>query len=223
MGGQNHQPCNTYLANSTRLSRSASIAFGELEKANECLEDLILLELEGKIGLIDPVITHLVASVDALNDFQGWLNALRQQMKDQNYIDLPTLRTIDLEALGRAFVLNNMAREGAWKKVSSIMNKGGFYCVLDHFEENVKNILLDTLALKRKLISLDFEARQGMVNLVLEENRKGNIKLEFARLYTSWGMFQEEFLTSSLISTELWYSFNKYGSMVGIEAHAKAV
>lgn len=50
MGGKNHQPCSGYLALSTKLSRSLSLANAELELANVALEDLILAELDGNTG-----------------------------------------------------------------------------------------------------------------------------------------------------------------------------
>jgi len=32
-------------------------------------------------------------------------------------------------------------------------------------------------------------------------------------LYTAWAKFNQEFLASSICSTELWYSFNGLGSL----------
>ncbi|MFN3692742.1 MAG: hypothetical protein ACK4SL_01415 [Candidatus Paceibacteria bacterium] len=55
MGGKNHQPRGRYLQNSTLMSRSMSLAQIGLELANVALEDLILAELDGKIGDIVPI------------------------------------------------------------------------------------------------------------------------------------------------------------------------
>jgi len=47
MGAKNHQPCNEYLPDSIKLSRSLSLARVEMEMANIHLEDLLLTELRG--------------------------------------------------------------------------------------------------------------------------------------------------------------------------------
>lgn len=41
MGGKNHQPCRSYLLNSTQMSRAMSLAFISVKLANVALKDLI--------------------------------------------------------------------------------------------------------------------------------------------------------------------------------------
>ena len=54
----------------------------------------------------------------------------------------------------------------------------------------------------------------GKLNELLETNRPGNIKVEFARLYAAWGKFQQVFLASAMCSTELWYRYTGAGSLL---------
>ncbi len=91
------------------------------------------------------------------------------------------------------------------------------------FDHSVWTLEVNTQSLITKISALNDAAQKGEVNLVLEENRPGNIKESFACLYTAWAKFQQDFLASSLLSTELWYAFNGYGSLVGREAQLKAV
>jgi hypothetical protein len=71
--------------------------------------------------------------------------------------------------------------------------------------------------------ALEGIARKGEVTRTLEENRPGNIKEAFANLYCAWAKFNQDFLASSLLSTELWYAFNGYGSLAGRDMQLMAV
>lgn len=57
-------------------------------------------------------------------------------------------------------------------------------------------------------------ASVGDLNLVLEQNQALNFRREFVVLYSAWASFEQAFLISSLISTEVWYRFNRFGSLV---------
>lgn len=215
MGGRNHQPCGRYLRNSTRASRLMSLAFAELEMANVSLEDIILLELDGEVGSVDELTKRLGSSLQYLREMATSLSTLRGQMRTEKYGDLPPLRRMDLDLLGDRMRIQGTHRsEGAWKCVADIMKSDGFTAILDRHERSVQKLMQLTTDLGSKVIAVSRDADMGELSVVLEENRLGNFKPEFAALYSAWANFQEEFLASSLISTEVWYNFNRNGSLV---------
>jgi hypothetical protein len=223
MGGKNHQPCGIYLAESTKLSRFLSLAHSELELSNVALEDLILAELGKGRGEMVTIKKHLELSGQALGDAIDMVWQIRGKMVDKNFADLPTLRKLDLEALGASLAAKGLVDEGSWKSIARTMAKGGFSEVLLIFEKGIKSLSEKTSSLMVRIGALKEPARRGEVNLVLEENRQGNIREAFADIYTAWTKFNQVFLASSLLSTELWYAFNGYGSLAGREAQLKAV
>ena len=214
MGGKNHQPCNAYLETSTRMSRAASLVYIAFEQANVCLEDLILAELNGSRGSVEGVLSSLDTSKGGLSDLRQEISNLRAEMEEKGYSDLPSLATIDLEELGRRLRADGMVEEDAWEVISEKMKAVGFYGVLDFFHDHASGLLHLTNLLARGIRNLRASVEEGSVSSVLEENRSGNVKREFARLYASWKRFDCLFLASSVLSTELWYAFNQFGSLV---------
>lgn len=218
MGGQNHQPCNkpgtSYLKHSTRMSRSASQAYLALEQANVHLEDVILAELEGNGGSIDPIVSSLEASAAEIENLRSQIRDLREEMERHDYADLPTLQNTDLDHLGERLVSDGMVSNDAWARVVGTMKQNGFFGVLRLFDASAKELVEHTHTLRAKIALLDAAAQKAAINRILEENQPGNIKVEFARLYTAWDQFHRLFLTSSMLSTELWYAFNGNGSLV---------
>jgi len=225
MGGINHQPCNkkapaNYLFFSTQMSRAMSIARSQFELANVNLEDVLLFEmgkrppahLEGSKAFLD-------ASVTALRDMQTALGGLRANMKEVGYVDLPSLRYLPLEDRGSEFTSLGIVDKTQWNAVVATMKDGSFYAVLDVFEKYIKSIRRQTEALGVAMVALS--ARQGDVTDVLERNLDGNIKVPFAQLYREWCEFQVYFLSSSMLSTELWYAQNQHGSLS--QSHKTAV
>ncbi|MEK7665431.1 MAG: hypothetical protein AAB337_00955 [Patescibacteria group bacterium] len=211
MGGKNHQPCSSYLKNSTRLSRFLSLATVRLETANVRLEDVILCELDGETGDTAPIIENLRASIDELNSMSACVADLRGQMDENGYEDLPSLKTVDLAAVGDSLVTSQRVDQIRWNEAQEIMCSGGFYRMLDTFDERIAMLRSDT---ERLITQIEIVvALPGQVHRVLEENRVGNIRPAFAKLYTGWHNFHALFLASALISTELWYSFNNFGSL----------
>ncbi len=213
MGGKNHQPCRGYLENSTKMSRNLSVAHAELELGNVALEDLLLSELCGKKGGINPFVDRLRSSAVALSAALGSVDALRQQMVSNDFVDLPTLQSADLSAIGSAFVERGMVHRSAWDAVAQIMREKGFFGILPHFGAGISRLHGQTLLLAEKASALHPAAAAGEVTNVLEENRTGNIKVEFANLYSSWSDFNQLFLASSMLSTELWYLHTKRDSL----------
>jgi len=222
MGGRNHQPCRIYLQNSTRLSRALSCAYRELEHANVCLEDVILAELAGAKGQIGPIIEHLNTSEAYLAGALSNVEALRVQMQEEGYEELPSLRWVDLGQLGQKLIEEDLTEKQAWRRIQRYMKDGGFYRVLDHFEVLINNLVGYTHDVTDKIALLDAAAKQGLVERILEENHPGNIKREFARLFTIWAMLHQDFLASSMLSTELWYAFTDKGSLIEHKARADA-
>ncbi len=218
MGGKNHAPCRPYLENSTKFSRSLSLAFAELELANVSLEDCLLVELRGGgTPSLEKALRHLCSSRDALIQAQKDSVSLRQQMEDNCFADLPGLETTDLQEVATCFSERGLGSMDSWIRIIEEMEKGGFRAALSYFDDFIVQIIEGT----EKLISqfADLEKNSLPANVVLEENRSGNIKKAFARLYTLWTVFNQDFLVSSLLSTELWYSFCGYSSLLQEEIH----
>ena len=213
MGGQNHQPCRDYLEDSTKLSRAVSVAMACLETANVELEDALLQDLYYGTTNIEGVAESLVDSETALVDALRQIASLRKKMDKNSYQDLPSLRRLDLDLLRERFSADRMIDSDSWRVIAGLMQVGGFYAVLDHFETQVSELANLTSALRLQIQRIRQAAVGGELNFILEENRPGNIKRLFAKLYTAWSVFKGEFLASSMLSTELWYAFNGYGSL----------
>lgn len=223
MGGINHQPCGRYVAISTKLSRSLTLASAEFSMANVALEDLILTELVGGTGDIQPILNRLDGSHRSILDMRERLAELRGKMDELEFVDLPTLRQIDLEELGRAMERNDLHHSSQdWRQVSTIMQTRGFRGMVECFEQRIDDLLGKTKKLRGKIVDSSPLVADGNLHVTLEENRAGNFKAEFAALFTAWGTFQQLFLASSLISTEVWYRFNRNGSLVDAPAAAAA-
>lgn len=219
MGGKNHQPCSGYLKNSTRLSRFLSLAIVRLEMSNVGFEDVILAELDDTVGDMTPVIENLSASLDEIIAMSACIADLRRQMDENDFQDLPSLTSVDLTSVGASLVASKRVDAHAWHEAQEIMQAGSFYRMLDLFDQHIARLKADTEHLIVQIAALD--ASTGKINRVLEENRKGNIRPAFARLYTGLGEFNALFLASALISTELWYSFNNFGSLTDDRANRK--
>lgn len=222
MGGMNHQPCSGYLAKSTELSRALSLAKARLELGNIALEDLLLGELKGSPSTTDEIVVSLDGSLQALASAQQAAIELRQQMDEVGYADLPPLATLDWEAIGERLITQGLNDNRAWGEALKTIRTGGFYRMIDRFQSDISQLIAETDVLREEIKALEPAARIGAVNLVLEENRNGNIRPQFARLYTSWACFSQMFLASSLISTEIWYAFNRHGSLVAGAAEMRA-
>lgn len=217
MGGKNHQPCKVYLLESTRMSRSASLTYSSLERANVALEDVLLAELEGNIGNFSPVLTNLQESEKFLRQLRADIYALRAKMDELSYEDLPTLSTTDLDSVGEELAASGCVNREAWSLVTRIMKTVGFPGILDLFVACIINIEGPTRRLKEKFEAQKASAERGKLNIVVEENRRGNFKKEFAQLYTAWEEFNRNFLASSVLSTELWYRHNDTGSILKVQ------
>ena len=214
MGGQNHQPCSKYLENSTRLSRSLSLAHAQLEIANVALEDVLLRELSKQIGSIAPIKKSLEDSEQSLKESLLVLDSLKKQMEANHYMDLPPLHTLDLISIGEKLAERKVVDGGSWKKMTQIIKRGTFYAAIQHFKGRIVGLHNLTQKLANECFGLARHAESGEVNIVLEQNHDNNIKNTFGQLYTAWSSFHQEFLASSLISTEIWYHYSEYGSLL---------
>lgn len=222
MGGKNHQPCDRYLGNSTRLSRALSVAQAELELGNVALEDLILAELDGDRGTIVAILSRLNLSRNALVGAREVCADLRQQMDEAGFEDLPTLQRLNLEAIGANLATQGCVAQNAWNRIAHKMRAQGFSGVLAYFDARIDALAQKTATLIHQIEGLSTAVERGEVHLVVEENRPGNFKNAFAELYTAWASFSEEFLASSLLSTELWYAHNGRGSLCDREVRTIA-
>jgi hypothetical protein len=223
MGGKNHQPCRSYLVNSTKLSRAMSLAFVSLELANVSLEDVILAELDGKRGDARQILLQLKQSENNLQEMRSALDDLCQQMALESFQDLPTLKTSNLSTLGTLAKQEGLHRsEQDWNEAAAVMREHGFWGMTSTFKAKIAELGELTKALHARVTACLPLAEGGLLHMALEENGDANFKQEFARLYTEWASFQQLFLASSLISTELWYRFNKFGSLMGNTGNLQA-
>lgn len=224
MGGKNHQPCRIYLVESMKLSRFLSLACAELELGNIALEDLILAELDGQSGgTIVTINKHLGLSRHVLMDAIKMIEKIRQKMDEKGFADLPTLKKLNLRALGESLAGNGIVDMASWKMISEKMLNGGFREVLILFESSIELLSVKTSSLMTRIAVIEDAAQKGEVSWILEENWPCNIKEDFASLYVAWAKFNQLFLASSILSTELWYAFNYCGSLVGREAQLMAI
>lgn len=222
MGGKNHQPCSGYLGNSTRLSRHFSLALANLEMANVDLEDVILVELGGETGSLEPMMTKLDHSLVELDNMADAARSLRTQMDAEGFQDLPSLCTVDIDAVGVSLARDKRVDLEQWSTVCDIMRHRGFYGMIDVFDERIAELKALCQCLLDQVKVLAPAAKSGDIARVLEENRVGNIRPAFAAVYSAWTDFHALFLASSLVSTELWYAWNGRGSLSVDAAAARA-
>ncbi len=214
MGGINHQPCRHYLPQSTKLSRSMSRARADFEKANIALEDLILAELDGSRGDSSQIKISLSCSHDSLQEMLRDVDALSCRMDELRFTDLPTLRSVDWDEVGTRFATRGMVNRQSWEEVIALATTGGFRLVLSTIRTQIEDLDLHTCLLLDQ-VSLWVMVTGDNLHSILEENLPGNFKAQFASVYSRWAAFQQFFLASSLCSTEQWYVFMGYGSLVG--------
>ena len=219
MGGKNHQPCNKpstgYLIESTKLSRALSSALAHLELANVDLENVLLGELiDKKSHTLGHMIGNLKISELNLNEALKNLDTLESKMDRFYFQDLPTLKTVDLDMIGRSFIQRKMVDKIAWEVVRKAMKRGGFRNMLKYFKHGIYCIISQTIELQNIIRALESTANGAGLTDVLEKNQPGNIKIIFGALYTSWCGFNQVFLASSLLSTELWYQATNCPSLV---------
>jgi len=209
MDHRNHQ----HLLTSTQMSRFASLAFAHLELANVALENILLAEMDGKIGDLDGVKSQLTLSQKTISDLVGTILKLKTEV-NQRGCDLLAVHPAYLDVMGRAFVANNMVSASAWGKVSRNARSGGLTLNIELIHTHAKLLEEYTAQLHKKINKLQGYANNGSVTKVLEENLRDNFKPEFAKLYCEWNRFQEIFLASSLLSTEVYYTSNGFDSLV---------
>ncbi|HEX9608605.1 MAG TPA: hypothetical protein VGA06_00105 [Candidatus Paceibacterota bacterium] len=198
------------------MSRESSTAFAWVERANIALENVLLNELRDKSsGSLAEVTDRLHESRSAISRLRTAIDSLRGDMDKHHFEDLPTLHVTDLEKLGEQFAQAGLVQEVVWKQIIAKMGSGGFYAMLWWFNEEINRIDRITMDLMNAVAATESDAKVGQLNLVLEENRPGNFKVEFAQLYTAWLRFQQVFLASSMLSTELWYRYCGVGSLLG--------
>ncbi|MGK2849238.1 MAG: hypothetical protein ACSLEX_04220 [Minisyncoccota bacterium] len=227
MGGKNHQPCRAYLLNSTKLSKHLSLAYAHLELSNVALEDILISELAPErdnqsSGFIYPVLMHeLSISAQELQNAHEALGRLRTQMETEDFVDLPSLQRLDLDAIGEVLGSQGLVDRKAWVQAMKIMRRGGFFGMTRRFEADIIDLLELNRALQIKFQQLEETINQGNLSMVTEENRYGNFKAEFAAHYTKWITFNGLFLASSLLSTELWYAFTGKGTLASADCQVK--
>lgn len=213
MGGKNHQPCGGYIRQSTIASRFHSLVGIAIESVNINLEDAIIADMnrehDQSNAYIDNTIKNLEATLEQLDGLRDAIIDLMDEMDVNGYQDLPPIHSLDWDAIGRDFADRKMVAGDAWNHVGFILGSGGFKALFTAYAQDVANIKQSVTELLRL-----FENRPNEnITIILEENRDGNMRPMFAQVYQSWNAFSQRFLASSLISSEIWYAFNGYGSM----------
>jgi len=196
------------------ISRNLSMAYAELELGNVALEDIILTELDGRKGTIDDFVCHLENSIEALSGARKSCDCLLQMMNDNDFVDLPVLQTVDLAELGEKFMQRKMVSPESWFIVSAMIRRGGFRSAFSFLVMCIGILAEKTGTLLSQVRNLNSAARAGRIAEILEENLPGNIKPAFAELYVAWAKFNNDFLASSILSTEAWYVNTDVGSLV---------
>lgn len=220
MGGINHQPCNRpktqYLRFSTLMSRALSNARAQLELSNVRLEDILLREMgypQGD-GTVNSVLVGLNESCDSIRVLITEISNLRGNMKQNDYEDLHLVLGIKVADVVDGLAGRNLATPESLNSVAETMDAGGFYQMLDRLNTGAESLLELTAALVAKFDGLSSKEPDYRITAVLERNLSGNIKVEFANLYSAWNSFQELFLASSMVSTEIWYRYSQVGSLL---------
>jgi len=212
MGGQNHQPCRNWLPESTRLSRAVSAARSHLELANVALEDKILAEHGGRDASCDPIVEHLEMSSGNLGQVMSRATELDVAMRTRGFEELASTHNIDWSVVGAGMVIKGIVDRESFDRILGIRLNRGFGAVLSDLGEQAHELARRTTVLRNGVAIL--AQSKGSFMDALEENRDGNIKVAFARLYSAWHRFGQDFLASAMLSTEAWYQDQGYGSLV---------
>jgi hypothetical protein len=189
-----------------------------MQLANVAFEDTLLADISGTPTDPKMIIDELVQSGSALLDLMVAMTALQNQMRQEKYGDLPCLKTLPLAQIGEKLATEGVVNLPSWTRVTEIMTKGTFYAVVDHFMSKFMALLLLTGELKETFKGASWAFERGQLNLLLEQNMQGNVKVAFARLYQEWISTLGEFLASSMLSTTLWYAHNGYPDLLHSEA-----
>ncbi len=201
MGGINHQPCRNYFRESTEWSRNLSIAESEFHLANIALEDIILMELNGKISSLKGIIYHLESSSWALS--RAWDNAslIEEKMELLDFQDFECVFSSHFDSLGELLASRGIVDLSSWEKVLGCIRENGFRMVV----KNSKNKIEDMIRATQELIDSINRISPGGIIDIMEENKPDNIRIPFGYLYSSRSSFMQFFLASSIISAEAWY------------------
>lgn len=213
MGGQNHQPCREFLANSTRLSRAVSWVGVSLDAFNIQLEDEILENLDGKQVTLDRLwacANELKLKVHLVHEA---FSVLSLQMDERYYVDLPSANGFDYKDFGSKVSAVGMVGQVAFQRIATQYMAGGFRSALAFMRSEAVAFESRVSAM---MTMVEFLASEKIVDIAaeFESNGIGNIRGPFAQMYTAWHSFQQTFLASSLISTEIFYLSEGYGSLL---------
>lgn len=201
----NHQPCNRFLGRSTQMSRALSVLGISLEQTNVELEDALLSEMRGN----KPSLVKMLASCQVMKKnslaFLSSVDMLRKQMDELYYEDLPAVNSKALEISLANLIEAGLAEKSEIDQILKTMRTGSFYSVLDLFVQHAEfvDICISELQNQTKLC-YGFSKKTGLEKQ-LEENLEGNLRVTFAKLYTSWHKLHRLFLASSMVSTDAYY------------------
>ncbi len=214
MGGINHQPCKHYLAQSTRMSRAMSMTGIALEVLNVKLEDIILSNLNGETVDLDMLLSSAQSLSDNAERGDLAIAALISQMDELYYVDLPVASSFNHALFGKKAVAKAMVTQYGFDEIAEKYISGGFRAAISHLRTCHSDFHRSVVQMHRQIEDLK-RLDISDIAFEFESNGTGNIRPQFAKMYTSWDRFRQMFLASSLISTEIFYISESCGSLLG--------
>lgn len=206
-----------------RMSKEISQAHQKKEKADWWLAEMVMSEAKGLFHKtpiqIREALSCLEVSRQLLEGVQEEIGTLRHETATPGS---PTLRRLDnVEMLGRKLLCLELVDAGALERVSMALGVGGFAGTLDYFDVRVGSISELTRDLEKRLGMLGPLAERGEVRLVVQENRAGNLLVEFSRLTVAWLKFLQDFNAICLLAAELGYDLEDLGSLTDVAAKSE--
>lgn len=232
MGGQNHQPTNRIMtAASAWLSQRVGEGFLEVLKANNHLEDAIMLGMD-KVHIEDfasslggSMSEHIEATIHALRRSKVSLDAIPTGYK--RLIDIAAkigykgnphvsqLNALDLYTRFEGALIRPAINENAWRELHEMIRTRNILDTLAWEAEQFSSLGSDTDALIATIEQCrEINATSGgneFVNAI--ENNEIPLRQHYARVFSRWNHLHAMFLYSALIMTELFYKLNNYPSL----------
>lgn len=187
-----------------------------LESFNVKLEDMILVNLVNES--VSPRILSIEVRhvMDSVVRAEQSIDMLLMQMDELYYVDLPATDDFQLDEFGDKVIPRLMVGTEAYKEIATHYKAGGFRSALNHLRVKHSQFgfaVADMATKVQELADTDVDD----IAVEFESNDTGNIRPQFAVMYTTWSQFHQMFLASSLISTEIFYIQEGVDSLLGIK------
>jgi hypothetical protein len=229
MGGINHQPTKGQMVFSTMLSQYFTGSLAKLMLANYELEHALLSEFDGApptriVFLIDRARRELADSKQLLVNAIDAIDYLVAQMGKLEYVDPSRSMVSDYKSLG-----NDLSQQGLiplneqiWYMISQVRQKEAFFGVCRLFRERFLDLITQTEDLEAMFDLARRYAEDGMLIPAVDENRIP-FRQSFFQLLTKVIETLTMFLHSAVMSTEMYYRQEGYGSLISKQQEAMVV